>query len=583
MIPLRRRLARAITALLTLLAADPAAARLRVEIEGIGGVERDNVESRLSILAQAQLDDGGLDEARVRRLHQQAPADIREALQPFGYYEPDIDSQLDGAAPDWVARYRIRLGAPTTVAEVDAKFEGEGAEFEPLNRRLRWTPLRLEQRLLHADYEATKKRMSDAVQASGFLDARWSTAQLRVDPALREARAVLRLDTGPRYFFGPVSVQQDQLDPDVVQRYVALRQGQPFDSQALLDQQFRLGDLGYFQSVEIEPLRDQTDANNQVPLLIRTTPRPRSKYDFGVGYGTDTGARLSTGFDRRWLNRRGHVLETDLRLSEIKNTITASYRIPLGQEPGESLSFTAANESERLDAGETLKYLIGASLNRAPGDWQRRLYLEFAHEESEFGDAFTTADLLTPGVSFTRSKADDPVHTRRGWYLFADVHGALQNVLSSASFVQTRVIGRGVYALSRRWRLLGRAEFGYSLVEEFNDLPSSQRFFAGGDQSVRGYKYQTLGPRDDSGRVIGGRYLSVFSAESEYRVWRDWGAALFVDTGGADDDPGPRLSTGIGAGLRYRVPIGSLQLDLAHPLDEEDGSVRVHIGVRVGV
>ena len=558
-------------------------AKVRVQIEGLSGVERDNVESRLSLKARADAADAVLEAAQIRRLHQQASADIREALQPFGYYSPEIDAKLEQDGDDWRALYVVKLGPPTKVAEIIAVFEGEGAEFEPLARRLRWMPLKVDERLVHADYEATKKRMSDAALANGFLDAHWVQSELRVEPETREARVTLRLDTGPRYFFGPVSIEQTGIAPDVLARYIGVPEGDPFDPQALLDLQFRLSDLGYFQSVEIEPQRDLTDEQRRIPIHIRTMPRARTKYDFGVGYGTDTGARLSVGTDWRRLNRYGHTLNTDFRLSEIKNTLGAVYRIPLGDKVADNLSLSSTVETEKLDAGDTEKYVVGASLNRSPGDWQRRLYLDFTHERSEFGDEVTTADLLTPGLSFTRTQADDPIFTRRGWYVFADVHGAVNNVLSSTSFLQTRVLGRLVYPLQRRLRLLGRAEIGYSIVEEFGELPASQRFFAGGDQSVRGYKYQSIGPRNEDGDVVGGKYLSVFSLEAEYRVWNNWGAALFMDSGGADDDPGPDLSTGVGVGIRYRAPIGSLQLDLAHPLDDDESSVRVHIGIRVGV
>ncbi|MGQ0618721.1 MAG: autotransporter assembly complex protein TamA [Panacagrimonas sp.] len=566
---------------MTLLPAQAAMAGVRVRIEGIDGAERSNVEARLSIRARGE--QKGLDEAQVRRLHNQAPQDIREALQPFGWYSPEIDAELEGSAPDWTARYRIGLGPPTVVTSIDARFDGEGADFPPLTERLARPVLKLDERLDHARYEATKKRMSDAAFANGFLDAHWTESALRVEPAKREAHVVLHLDTGPRYYFGPVNIEQTVLRPEVIERYIDIRQGTVFNPQELLDLQFRLSDLGYYESIAIEPQRDLTDAEQRVPILVRTTPRARTKYDFGVGYGTDTGARLSAGTTWRRLNSYGHTLTTDFRLSEIKNTLAGDYRIPLGSKPGDSLSFNATAESEQLEAGDSLKYVLGTSLNRSPGDWQRRVYLEYTHEESEFGDSFTTADLMTPGVSFTRTEADDPIYSRRGWYFFGDTHGAVKNALSSTSFLQTRVILRGIYSPLRRLRLIGRSEIGYTVIEQFGELPASQRFYAGGDQSVRGYDYQSIGPRNEDGKVIGGRYLNVFSAEAEYRVLQNWGAAVFIDSGGADDHPNPALFTGVGAGLRYRVPIGSLQLDLAHPLDGDESGVRVHIGIRVGV
>ncbi|HKY91772.1 MAG TPA: autotransporter assembly complex family protein [Nevskiaceae bacterium] len=580
MIPLPFR-ASALGGLLLLAVAGPAVGKVRVEITGLSGNELANVEARLSIKAQAG--EKGLDDNDVKRLHEQAAADIREALQPFGYYSPKIESDLGGRAPDWVASYAVEAGPETQIVSIDLAFVGEGRE-ELQKLHPKRAIIEVGERIRHAQYENVKKRMMDQALNHGYIDAHWKTAELRIDVEKREARIVLHLETGPRFYFGPVTIEQSVIDPAVVARYVNLEVGAPFETQKLLDLQFVLGDLGYFDYVAIEPQRDLTLPGNRIPILLRATPRARTRWDFGVGYGTDTGARVSMGSEWRRLNDKGHTLQTDFRLSQIKNTLQAEYRIPQGTTPGEYLGFTAAYESEELEDGETFKYLIGTSINRAPEDaWQKKYYLEFAHEETDFGETFVTADLLTPGIQLTRTAANDPIYARRGWYLFADLHGAARNVLSSTSFVQGHVLGRGIYPLGQRLRLLTRAEFGYSIVEEFGELPASERFFAGGDQSVRGYAYQSIGPKDEEGDVVGGKYLTTYSVEVEMRLGRMWGIAGFIDAGGADDDPNPSLFKGIGAGLRYRAPIGSLQLDLAHPLDGDESPVRVHIGVRVGV
>jgi translocation and assembly module TamA len=560
----------------------PLTAAVKIEVRGLSGSLLDNVKTRLVLPPEAQ--DKDIDDAELRRLLRSGTSQIRSALRPFGYYEPKIaEPVLEGEGKNRRVIYSVDQGEPTQVGSITTRFEGEGAQLEPLDRALQKLPLKVGERLKHEDYEAAKKRMSDAALAQGFLDARWLVSELRVVPEERRADIELRMETGPRYFFGPVTVVQDSIRPKILDRYIPIREGRPFDPQGLLDLQFALTDLGYFQTVQIEPQRDKADAERRVPILVTTTPRPRQRYDFGVGYGTDTGARASIDTQWRRLNRWGHTLNTDFQLSENKNTLAGDYRVPLGTKSGENLSFTAATETEKLDSGDTAKYVIGASLNRAPGDWQRRLYLEYTHEESDFGAEEATADLLTPGVSFTRTASNDPIFTRRGWYLFADLHGAQEGLLSNTGFLQSRMLLRAALPMGRRARLLGRAELGASLVQDFRELPASQRFFAGGDQSVRGYAYQSLGPKDKEGNVVGGRYLSTFSLESEVRIIGNWGGALFVDAGGASDDPGPDLSTGVGIGVRYRVPIGSLQIDLAHPLDDPDTTVRLHLGVRVGI
>ncbi|MEQ1439273.1 autotransporter assembly complex family protein [Fontimonas sp. SYSU GA230001] len=552
-----------------------------VRIDGLDATLRDNVELRLGIAAPRGR--GELDQALVEALHREAPDDIRGALQPFGYYNPEIDGELKGKAPDWVARYRIKAGPVTRLDRVEVRLDGEGAELlapvrESMLRRLRPGDV-----LLHANYETAKAQLAAAAYAAGFLDARYTRSELRVYADDNRAEIELDFDTGPRYRFGTLTIEQDIVDPDFLERYVRIRPGEYFDPQSLLDTQFALGDLGYFQTLEVLPQRDAAEGQ-AVPVLIRTTPRPRTQYSFGVGYGTDTGARVGAGVQIRRLNRSGHTAEVETRLSEVKNTARGLYRIPLGDRIGESVGLAGELATERFpDGGISRKWSGELSLSRIPGQWKRKLYIAYTHEESELGESVQTADLLTPGLSLNRAELDDPIYARKGWSIFVDTHGGVRNLLSNTSFLRTQAVLRGVLPLGEQSRVLGRFEYGANFLEDFAELPASQRFFAGGDQSVRGYRYQSLGPTDGDGKIIGGKFLETASLEVETRLWSNWGAALFYDVGGAGDDPTPQLFQGIGAGARYRAPVGSVQLDLAHPLDGDRRGLRVHIGVRVGL
>ena len=570
-------------ALLVLLAAArPAYAGLEVTVSGVEGSERKNVEARLSILAYA--DEDGEDEAEIRRLHRRAEADIRGALEAYGYYSPRVRANLTGSGRDWVAAYEIEPGDATLLGTVRVEITGAGKEFEPLVKARADSELREGQRLQHAHYEATKATLARAAFDNGFLDARFTAHALRVDPEALRADVELVLDTGPRYYFGDVTVGQEELDAEFIRRYVPIRTGEPFEPARLLQAQFALSDLGYFATVEVQPHRERA-VEHRVPITITTTPRPPRRYDVGVGYGTDTGARLTLGAEFRRLTDSGHRLRTDLRVSEIKNSIGADYRIPLGTRAGESLGFATGYTDEKVGDGFSRRYDFALTLSRAPGDWQRQLYLKHLYEQSFVPlTGFDTAKLLLPGMTLTRGELDDAIHARLGWSLYFDVHGGHDAVVSDVTFAQVRTQLRGVLPLGKNARFLMRAEFGASaLADAFSELPVSQRFFAGGDQSVRGYAYQSLGPLDAEGKVIGGEYLSTYSVEAEYRIAGNWGAAAFFDAGGADDDPNVPLARGVGAGLRYRAPVGTLQLDLAHPLDGDERGIRPHIGIRVGL
>lgn len=560
----------------------PAPADLKVTVRGVEGSELQNIQQRLSILAYGN--EGGEDEAEIRRLHRRAEADIREALQAFGYYGPAVRGRLSGAGTRWSAVYTVDVGEPTRLQTVKLQLAGEGRELPALTEAVADTRMRAGARLEHAAYEQTKVALARAAYDNGFLDARFTAHLLRVDPAQRRADVELVLDTGPRYYFGEVVVEQEGLEPEFVRRYVPIRTGEVFEPARLLQAQFSLSDLGYFATVEVQPHRERA-VDRRVPVTITTTPRAPRRYDVTAGYGTDTGARVGLGAEFRRIGGSGHRLRTDLRVSEIKNSILADYRIPLGNRAAENLGFAAGYTDEKLEDGFSRYYDLATTLSRTPGDWQRQVYLKFRHEQSLAPDTgLDTTKLLLPGLTLSRGEMDDAIHARLGWSLFLDLHGGNQYVLSDVSFAQARVLLRGALPIGERARFLMRAELGASaLGEDFSDLPPSQRFYAGGDQSVRGYSYRSLGPKDADGKVIGGQYLSTYSAELEYRIWGNWGAAVFADAGGADDDPSPALFVGVGAGVRYRAPIGTVQVDLAHPLDGDENGVRPHIGIRVGL
>ena len=571
----------ALCSLMLLLLSPAAQAEIEVNVQGLDGPEQKNVEQRLAINAASQRAD--LDEALVQRLHEEAPDDIRTALQPFGYYSVTLDpSEPRKTEGGWTVTYMVHPGPPTLIRKIDVSLEGEGRDYPELQTAVAALPIKTGTRLLHADYEAAKARLMNSAFNGGFLDAQFERSELRIDPDTQSAEIELKLNSGPRYYIGPVTLELRKLDRANVERYISIEEGQVFSPQKVLETQFALSDLDYFQSVEIEPHRELTK-DQHIPITIRTTLRKNARYQFGGGYGTDTGARGTAIAEFRRVNDYGHKVITNLQLSEIKNNIGAEYRIPVGDKPSDNISFTAAYSQEKVADGDARKYTVGSSLNRSLGFWQRRVYLDFTHELSTLSNVEQTSDLLIPGLSLSHGSLDDPIHTRLGWFVFLDAHGASKYALSNADFLQLHGVLRGAYPLGERARILGRVEVAGSLVSDFSELPATQRLFAGGDQSVRGYSYQSIGPKDSTGKVIGGKYLNVYSIEGDYRILDDWAIAAFYDLGGADDTPAPRLLAGVGVGARYRAPFGDIRVDFAHPLNDPDTFVRLHIGIRVGL
>lgn len=550
-------------------------------IKGLEEPELTNAYNWLGYVAEDQRE--GLVPNRLKTLHDDAEKSIGKSLQPYGYYRPQISKRLEGGPKDYFAYYQVDHGPAVHWLRAQITLTGPGAEaLQARSRDLGPPP---GARLRHAEYEDSKDRLLALAHGEGYLDASFSHAELRVDPEQGTALAVLELETGPQWQFGEVLIVGDsRIDEDVVRRYLRLVPGEPYAQQKLLDTQFALTDLDYFAKVEVGGLRDQA-VGQRIPVQVRVEHSKSRRDDFGLGYGTDTGARASVGTEFRRLNQRGHKLRVTVRASQKLSGASGEYRVPIGSEPGEYVGIAGDAGEENLSYGVERKYSLATSINRLDGDWDRRYYLKFQRSLFDFNEGEDSAvSVLAPGLTLSRQWLDDPAYARYGFSFWADTHGGQKGLISDASFLQGRVRLKGALPLWREGRLLARVEIGATAAAEFNKLPPDERFFAGGDQSVRGYNYQAIGAsRDDNGGVIGGRYLNVFSLEAEQAIKGALGLALFGDAGGVGDSPAPELHFGVGIGLRYRAPFGSVTVDLAHPLDPDEPVVRLHLGVRVGL
>jgi translocation and assembly module TamA len=570
----------------------PALAGIDVRIRGLGSDEEDNAYAQIRLLDYAKSIDASkepdqlqYDPAEVQRLFKDGEDEIRKALQPFGWYNPVITSKLEGEAPDWTATYDVVAGPETDITSIDIQLSGEGKDYAALQKIVAKPRLKTGQRLKHPDYEALKDRLMQAAVGGGYLDAQFTRRELRVDVQNNSAEVLLTLDTGPRWYFGEVTIQQDgRLKDQLLRRYVKAVPGEPFDSSKLLATQFALTDLDYFKLVEVEPQKGKAGLDRRIPVVIHTSSRPPRVYKFGAGYGTDTGPRALAGVEFRRLNDSGHKLRITLQPSQNISTAVAEYRIPWGTVPGDAISFTAQGLKQDFQGVHENLWSLGGAYNRQDGDWTRRWYLIYSNDrynlQSEPGES---SKLLTPGLSLSTTRVNDPIFPRRGWFAFFDVHGGTHVALSDTDFIEGLVKLRGVYPVAPSLRLLARGEEGALFVSGFDHLPPSQRFFAGGDESVRGYSYHSLAPRDPKGNLIGGKYLSTASLELDWDVYKSYGLALFGDAGGADDTAQVRLHYGAGIGFRYRLPFGAVAIDIAHPFDRGGEAVHLHLGVRVGL
>lgn len=550
------------------------AAEIDIRIEGVEGKLRDNVLALLSLTTLKERE--APSEVRVRRYFQLARQEIHTALEPFGYYRPDIDARLERAETGWRAAFRIDPGEPVRVRELALELEGPGREAEDLQALIDEPLLKLDEVAVHGRYEALKKSLLGKALELGYLDAAYTRHELRIDPAAGRAAVLLQLDTGPRYRFGEIRFEEAGLREALLRKYLNFAPGDPYSGRKLLELQRALLDSDYFESVNVVDRREAAQ-EHVIPIEVRLEPRKRHRYSVGIGFGTDTGARGKLGWEVRRLNRRGHTLASELRASEIRQGVHVEYGIPVRNPRTDRLSFTGAVEQEDSATVDSDSRSLAANLSRARGRLRENLSLTFLDEDFRLGNQKGSTRLLMPGVAWTYIKADDPLITRHGWRAQLELRGATPELLSETRFFQLTAGAKYILPLGERGRVLTRGRIGTTWMSDFDELPASVRFFAGGDRSVRGFDYQKLGPTDASGEVIGGRHLLTGSLEYEHRIKGKWRAAVFVDTGNAFDDFGDELETGAGIGVRWESPVGLLRVDIASAVSRPDNPLRLHI------
>lgn len=554
--------------------------RLRVELAGVRDALRNNVEAHLGILAASRgngSNGSALTEKAIRRLHKAAPDEIAAALKPYGYYSPVIDSDLQREDTVWRARYTVDPGVATRLREVTIGIEGEGSDQPELRRRIDGARIASGDQLSHQAYEDLKGALRNDAYALGYLDSKYRQSRIAVFPEQQVADLSLVLDTGPRFYFGGIRVEQGILSQAFIDKFVPIDPGDPFELRRLTNLQLALTDSPYFSQAEVAIQRDQAE-DQRIPVQIVASPSRSQRYETSLGYGTDTGPRGGAGVLWRRINRHGHQFRTDVRLSAIQSTLASQYKIPIGDVASEYLDFTADAAKRSINDVDATSYTVGSSLNQNRWGGRRRTSLALRHEVWGFGNKPNeSATLLAPGLEYSRIVADDPLFTRSGYSIKANLTGAMEEVLSDTSFLQGKVSGRYITSLGERGRLLVRGEYGATATDEFNRLPPSQRFYNGGAQAVRGYGFEELSPRDDERNLIGGRYLGTASVEVDYLVYGNFGLALFADAGNASNNADIDWKSAVGLGLRYKSPVGMFRLDLAHPFDDPDSSFAFHI------
>ncbi|EPG8312834.1 autotransporter assembly complex protein TamA [Klebsiella aerogenes] len=553
------------------------AANVRLQVEGLSGELEKNVRAQLSTIQSDEV-------TPDRRFRARVDDAIREGLKALGYYEPTIDFDL--RPPPKKGRQvliaKVTPGEPVRIGGTEVILRG-GARTDRDYLDLLKTRPAIGTVLNHSDYDGFKSSLTKVALRKGYFDSEFNKSQLGVSLDRHQAFWDIDYNSGERYRFGPVSFTGSQIREEYLQNLVPFKQGDYYTSQDLAELNRRLAATGWFNSVVVAPQFDKSRKTKVLPLQGVVSPRKENTVETGVGYSTDVGPRVKATWKKPWMNSYGHSLTSSVSLSAPEQQLDFSYKVPLLKSPLEQY-YLMQGGFKRTDLNDTKADSTTLALSRyweMSSGWQRAINLRWSLDHFTQANVTNTTMLLYPGVSVNRTRSRGGLMPTWGDSQRYSVDYSNTMWGSDINFIVMQAQDVWIRTLYDRHRFVVRGNLGWIEADDFSKVPPDLRFFAGGDRSIRGYKYKSISPKDDDGKLIGASKLATGSLEYQYNVTGKWWGAMFIDSGEAVSDIRKSdFKTGAGVGVRWQSPVGPIKLDIARPIgDKEEHGLQFYIGL----
>lgn len=562
----------------SLYAAEP----VKIIVTGVEGDVLKNVQESLALPTGLASEEKVVDRIWLENFARQADDKTKTALKPFGYYNAQVTVAVEPDGELYRLLVKVSAGEPVRLSGVTVTLIGPGSDEKGLKSQVAAFPLNKGDVLLQPSYEEAKSALLLRAKDLGYLYAKFSLHKILIASPATTATIELILETGDKYYFGATGIQGATNYPDsFLRRHLTYKPGEIFSYTTLGETQRNFTNSERFKEISITP-EQETAENLRVPVTIQLKTGPRISLRPGIGYGTDTGARFTIRYRDLNMFNLGHELYSHLYVAERLQGLVTGYILPSPTDVRTSTTLQLNLQKE--EATTYISRIVALELDRNRSFGTGKLgtaYVKVQYEEYTVGIQDSTSRLLLPGLRFTDDRYDNPVRPNKGFRYTLDLHGTHQFLGSDTALVQ--ILAAGSYLVPLPWRLSlqTRVKAGATMLNDpLRDIPPSLRFFTGGDQSVRGYAYKSLGPRDSSGKVVGGTQLLTSSIELERALFKNWGVSVFYDAGNTFNSFSDfSLFRGAGVGLHYFTTVGALNLSVARPLGVENPSTRIHFTV----
>jgi translocation and assembly module TamA len=571
------RVAAALLALLLAQAVGAQGLRYRLEVEApreLAGTLRKGLN-----LARWQ-NDPQMNPEQLRRLVKDAEREAREAAATEGYFSAKVETRVDETPPEWKVTLKVEPGPRTRVAHVEIRFSGPATQDREAQDRFKevresWR-LRRGQPFRQADWDAAKREAARELASWRSAAARVAESRAVIDPVTREARLEIELASGPAFRFGPVRVTGLKRYPDAVAEALSpIRPGATYDRDLVLAYQRRLLESGYLASVQAD-LDTHPLLADAAPLRVAVIEASSQDIETGVSYTTDAGPRVELRYGNQDIFDSAWRFKTGLRVDENTQQLQLDFDSPPKREARWNSLFARARQQD-IQNETTRELAFGTAFNRyvrlAPVAVIVSAHFE---EQNVAADVTDNRHALYVGYRHSFRKTDDLVLPREGFLGTAELGGGLPE-LSTQRFLRAVLTTSLLLRIGRDGDLLLRGQAGVVVAETRIGVPTTFLFRTGGDQTVRGYDFESLGVRQGDA-IVGGRRVAVGAVEYTHWIGESWGLAVFLDAGNAwDRGTSFNPALGYGVGGRLRTPIGPIRADLAY--GDETSQFRIHFSV----
>jgi len=540
------------------------------DINGIGGDLEKNVGLYLKQLQGENVS---------ATLQSHAKKQVQTSLKALGYYKPTIKVSYQEGTQTLVAD--IERGPATRIKELNINISGDGKDDTQLQETISKLKIKQGEILNHSVYSGAKSKIEGQLLELGYFDVKWQVHRIAVSLKTNSANVEFSFDTGPRYQFGSVVLGNPTQAEKYIRSIADFTQGQPYSATEISEYNLALSSTPYFKSVRV--YADIANrSNQQVPIKVDVLHKPDNSFEVGGGYSTDLGPKVRFKWTKPWITEEGHYLESNLNVSQRQQDISLAYTVPVDDPNDDLWRFSVGYKLEDELTNDVYSKILTGQLQRqwlTDDDWIRTVFLRRDHETYRIGDEEQSSKMLMPGISYAKkdTKGGTTPYWGEQWLISAEF--GLEDAFSTTNIFRVQLQNAWLRTYLDKHLVFLRANMGAMLVDDIDNVPFSLRFYAGGDQSVRGFAYQSISPEDEEGRLIGGKYLLSGTVEYNYQFAQNWRVALFVDSGTATNDFSDEVQVGAGFGFRYLTPVGPIRVDHAWGLTKESKSTRLSITI----